>query len=181
MNAARSYEEIERGVMKVLAPFIGDNQINCNKNLKQVGYINKSNIDIIRKGLEKEFNIAIEEYYVTNLKNVGDFILCVRKRFMDIEYKNRMKENNQQHEVSMKAWNDEQRQKAELYQSTYNKNEPKCSKCGSKSITAGNKGFGVGKAAAGAVLLGPVGLIGGFIGSKKTVVTCLNCGHKWEV
>ena len=56
----------------------------------------------------------------------------------------------------------------------------KCPKCGSTQITAGNKGFGFGKAAIGAVALGPVGLLGGLIGSKKVIVTCLNCGHKWQ-
>lgn len=56
----------------------------------------------------------------------------------------------------------------------------KCPKCGSTQITAGNKGFGLGKAAAGAVLLGPVGLLGGVIGSKKVMVGCLKCGYRWQ-
>jgi hypothetical protein len=60
-------------------------------------------------------------------------------------------------------------------------NQIKCSNCGSTQITAGNKGFGLGKAAVGGLLLGPVGLLGGIIGSKKVIVTCLNCGHKWNV
>jgi tellurium resistance protein TerD len=56
----------------------------------------------------------------------------------------------------------------------------KCPKCGSIQITAGNKGFGLGKAAVGGVLLGPVGLLGGLVGSKKIIVTCLKCGNKGE-
>jgi len=55
-----------------------------------------------------------------------------------------------------------------------------CPKCKSTSITAGNKGFGLGKAAVGGVLLGPVGLLGGAIGSKKIKVTCLNCGYQFK-
>lgn len=58
--------------------------------------------------------------------------------------------------------------------------EIRCPKCGSTQIVAGNKGFGLGKAAAGGLLLGPVGLLGGLIGSKKVMITCLKCGHKWE-
>lgn len=55
-----------------------------------------------------------------------------------------------------------------------------CPKCKAKnSFAAGSKGFGLGKAAVGGLLLGPVGLLGGVIGSKKTVITCLKCGHKW--
>ena len=55
----------------------------------------------------------------------------------------------------------------------------KCPKCGSTSIQVVKKGFGLGKAAAGALLIGPVGLLGGAIGSNKTVRVCLNCNHKW--
>ncbi len=58
--------------------------------------------------------------------------------------------------------------------------EIRCPKCGSTQIAAGNKGFGLGKAAAGGLLLGPVGLLGGLIGSKKVMITCLKCGYKWE-
>ncbi|MEK4509482.1 hypothetical protein [Paenibacillus sp. FSL K6-2524] len=56
----------------------------------------------------------------------------------------------------------------------------KCPKCKSTQITAGNKGFGLGKAAVGGLILGPVGLLGGIVGSKKVKITCLKCGHNWE-
>lgn len=42
---------------------------------------------------------------------------------------------------------------------------PKCPKCGSKSITAGQRGFSI---------------ITGFIGSGATVNRCANCGYKWK-
>lgn len=56
-----------------------------------------------------------------------------------------------------------------------------CPKCGSTQIVANKKGFGLGKAAAGGLLLGPVGLLGGVIGSGKIVITCLKCGNRWKV
>lgn len=59
-------------------------------------------------------------------------------------------------------------------------NELKCPRCGSIQITSKTKGFGLGKAAVGGLLLGPVGLLGGVIGSKKVKVVCLNCGKEWN-
>ena len=56
----------------------------------------------------------------------------------------------------------------------------KCPKCGSTQIMGNKKGFSGGKAVGGALVLGPLGVLAGLHGSKKVVVTCLNCGHKWE-
>ncbi|MBD0383305.1 hypothetical protein [Paenibacillus sedimenti] len=57
--------------------------------------------------------------------------------------------------------------------------EVTCPKCQSNQISAGTKGFSVGKAAAGGLLLGGVGLLGGFLGSNKHVRTCVRCGYRW--
>jgi hypothetical protein len=57
---------------------------------------------------------------------------------------------------------------------------PICPKCESIDVTVDTKGFGLIKAAAGAALLGPVGLLGGVIGSKKTIFVCGNCGNRWK-
>lgn len=54
-----------------------------------------------------------------------------------------------------------------------------CPKCGSTSLTANKKGFGVGKAVVGAALTGGIGLVAGNIGAKKVRITCLNCGHQF--
>ncbi len=43
--------------------------------------------------------------------------------------------------------------------------KPKCPRCGSTSITAGQRGYS---------------LIWGFIGSGNTVNRCSKCGHKWK-
>jgi len=48
-------------------------------------------------------------------------------------------------------------------------------------ITANKKGFSGGKAVGGAVLLGPLGILAGLHGSKKIMLTCLNCGKTWPV
>lgn len=60
----------------------------------------------------------------------------------------------------------------------------KCPMCGERSkwknVGTDKKGFSVGKAAAGGVLLGPVGLIGGALGKKRSTYYCGSCGFKHE-
>lgn len=59
-----------------------------------------------------------------------------------------------------------------------------CPSCGSaehwKPVDLSNKGFSVGKAAVGAVVFGPVGLIGGALGKKKWTYYCGKCGFRNE-
>ena len=49
---------------------------------------------------------------------------------------------------------------------------------GCPRIWATIKGFSAGKAAAGAILLGPVGLVGGALGKKTATYYCRECGFK---
>ena len=60
------------------------------------------------------------------------------------------------------------------------KTEIRCPKCGSNQFMGGQQGFGLGKAAAGGLLLGPVGLLSGFIGSGQVTLSCLRCGNRWK-
>lgn len=46
-----------------------------------------------------------------------------------------------------------------------------CPKCNSTQITANKKGFSGGKAAAGAILTGGIGLLAGTIGKNKILIT----------
>ena len=55
-----------------------------------------------------------------------------------------------------------------------------CPKCGSRELHAEQKGFSGGKALAGALLTGGIGLLAGTIGSKDTQITCLKCGKKFK-
>lgn len=59
------------------------------------------------------------------------------------------------------------------------KNNICCPKCGSNSITADKKGFGIGKAVIGASIAGGIGLTAGNIGAKKVRITCLSCGNQF--
>ena len=79
----------------------------------------------------------------------------------------------------MRRQTEQQRKQYKLQQEQYD-NVMKCPWCGSTSLSGNKKGYGVGKGLVGAALLGPVGLIAGTMGSKKVIVTCLSCGHKFK-
>ena len=55
-----------------------------------------------------------------------------------------------------------------------------CPKCMSKELHAEKSGFSGGKAAAGFVLAGGVGLLAGTIGSRDIKITCLKCGNQFK-
>ena len=55
-----------------------------------------------------------------------------------------------------------------------------CPKCGSRELHAEHKGFSGGKALAGALITGGIGLLAGTIGSRDTQITCLKCGKKFK-
>ena len=55
-----------------------------------------------------------------------------------------------------------------------------CPRCGSTSLSGQKHGYGVGKAAAGVLLVGGIGLVAGGIGANKVKVTCLNCGYQFR-
>ena len=60
----------------------------------------------------------------------------------------------------------------------------KCPMCGETiqwiKVDTAKKGFSVGKAAVGAVIIGPVGLVGGALGKKKSTYQCGKCGFNHE-
>ncbi|SLL37100.1 General stress protein 16U [Mycobacteroides abscessus subsp. abscessus] len=55
-----------------------------------------------------------------------------------------------------------------------------CNRCHSTNVRTGEKGFGIGKAAIGGLILGPVGLLGGFIGKGQLKISCNSCGYSWS-
>jgi ribosomal protein L37E len=65
------------------------------------------------------------------------------------------------------------------YQANQQNNTIHCPQCGSSNYSANKQGFGLGKAVAGGLITGPIGVGAGFIGSRKVQITCLQCGHTW--
>lgn len=87
----------------------------------------------------------------------------------------------QQQQLQMQA------QQLQLQQQQFN-SMVKCPKCGSTSISANKKGYGVVKGGLGALALGGatfgigtvIGAGLGNIGRNKVICTCMNCGHKFK-
>lgn len=55
-----------------------------------------------------------------------------------------------------------------------------CPRCHSKELHSEHQGFSGGKALAGAMLVGGIGLLAGTIGNKDVQITCLKCGRKFK-
>ena len=96
------------------------------------------------------------------------------------DFADQMAAFDQQRYESIKRYREEEELLQDNNEEKQNEDLISCPRCGSTQLTANKKGFGLGKAAAGGLLLGPVGLLGGFLGSNKVVITCLKCGHQWK-
>lgn len=56
-----------------------------------------------------------------------------------------------------------------------------CPKCSSTQLSANKKGFSLGKALIGGVVLVPIaGVATGLIGKNKIIITCLSCGKQFK-
>lgn len=55
-----------------------------------------------------------------------------------------------------------------------------CPKCGSTSLSANKKGFGLLKGAAGVLTFGAYGVVTAGIGKNKIIITCLACGKQFK-
>ena len=57
---------------------------------------------------------------------------------------------------------------------------PKCRTGYLRAVGERKGGFSGGKAAVGAIMLGPIGLAAGALGKKKVMYQCQNCGYTVE-
>lgn len=124
---------------------------------------------------EESRQIAIEWFRFhqgkMDLSDMTDEEIKVLGREIDRKYK----------EVSEQGKREQKEREARMSNSgTMTNGEIRCPKCGSNQFAAGNKGFGLGKSAIGGLLLGPVGLLGGFVGSGQVMLSCLRCGNRWQ-
>lgn len=97
------------------------------------------------------------------------FLLSIMFLLLRLAFKNL----NQQYEQ-------EEKRRQYLKDNSPQDGQIRCPKCGSAQISANQKGFSAGKAIAGAVVAGGIGLAAGGIGSKNVIITCLKCGHQFK-
>lgn len=73
-------------------------------------------------------------------------------------------------------------EKKQIVVSQADNDQARCPRCGSTSLSANKKGFGMGKAVVGTLAFGVIGgALAGSIGAKKIEVTCLKCGKRFKV
>jgi len=123
---------------------------------------------------ESERTIAINGKHDTTEQRIK-----IEKELYDIYVKDNeenLKKYKMKLESEEKAWEEIQKSLASLKEET----EIRCPVCGSTQITSTKKGFSLGKAAAGGLLLGGIGLLGGLVGSNKIMLNCLSCGHQFK-
>ena len=100
---------------------------------------------------------ALDLKILSKISDSTDFYDAMIKLHDDdiIEYELKMSQFRSQVEA----------QEAEAERKKAEDSKPRCPKCGSTSITAGQKGYSFWT---------------GFLGSNKTVNRCSNCGHTWK-
>lgn len=70
-----------------------------------------------------------------------------------------------EYELKMSQFRNQASQQEQTKVQSKPSNQPKCPRCNSTAITAGQRGYSI---------------VWGFFGSGNTVNRCSNCGHKWK-
>lgn len=123
------------------------------------GFIPNSNLDICPfcKNIMKKTNMSIDDYFIiTELSKDINFLQAM----IDLKEKDVI-----EYELKMSQFRAQVEQQKSTQSKVEEDNRPKCPKCGSSAITAGQRGYSFWT---------------GFLGSSKTVNRCANCGHKWK-
>lgn len=122
--------------------------IGWDDNISICPFCNSTLIDI---------TLPLEDYLV--IRKISNYNRQLLEAMIDLHDKDII-----EYELKMSQF----RAQAEQHKDTENSqhdNIPKCPKCGSTAITAGQRGYS---------------FLTGFIGSSKTVNRCANCGYKWK-
>ena len=112
---------------------------------------------------------SIDMLQTDELYNFSDYANNKNSITEQIYKKYKVKENPQfnQKRYELRLKEEEERRKKAYEPSThqFSFNKIKCPKCGSTTVTTGERGFSI---------------VTGFIGAGSTVNRCGNCGYKWK-
>ena len=109
-------------------------------------------------------------------RNSNQSVMVIKKALQEIEnYNNLSDAEKQVYDMRKQYVQDLENHRVNIDVTT----TPKCPRCGSTSISADKKGYGIGKGVVGAAVAGPIGLTLGNAGAKKIRITCLACGYQW--
>lgn len=169
------------------------------KEEKELSYLSLTDIDIasiIEECGYNKVNSIKQINKLTNLsltqckKIVDDYF--INNNLGNIEKYDAIKDfnNEKKHEDKIKKLQEKQL-KLEMKNTKLNikqqknaikqdKKTARCPKCGSTSLSAHKKGFGIGKAVVGTLVTSNlIGLVAGNANAKKVRVTCLKCGKQF--
>lgn len=110
--------------------------------------------DVIERNIScDDVDVLYEVTPIDNFETVVEAMISLKEKDV-IEY-----------ELKMSQFRNQVGQQKQIKAQLKPSNLPKCPRCGSTAITAGQRGWN---------------LMWGFIGSSDTVNRCSNCGHKWK-
>ncbi|WP_404989294.1 TM2 domain-containing protein [Clostridium culturomicium] len=136
------------------------------------------------KFYEKKYGVGALYLFTFGLFFFGWFFDIVRLGIVAFKYSEEDQEaytlaQIQKAEAKKQQYLDMQQQRKE--KAAHDKDHVCCPKCGSSHLTANKKGFSLGKALVGGLVLVPVaGVATGMIGKNKIIITCLNCGKQFK-
>ena len=116
---------------------------------------------------------------ITEVDDIAEQHAKINKELYGLYVKDN-EENLKKYKTKLEYEEREEREMREFLASMREETEIRCPVCGSAQVTSTKKGFSLGKAAAGGLLLGGIGLLGGLVGSNKVMLNCLSCGHQFK-
>ncbi|HFL2413353.1 TPA: hypothetical protein ACG3IC_001216 [Clostridioides difficile] len=146
----------------------GYNKIN---SIKQINKLTNLSLTQCKK--------IVDDYFINNnLGNIEKYD-AIKDFNNDKKHEDKIKKL-QEKQLKLEMKNTKLNIKQQKNAIKQDKKTARCPKCGSTSLSAHKKGFGIGKAVVGALVTSnPIGLVAGNANAKKVRVTCLKCGKQF--
>lgn len=163
-------------------PYLSLTDIEIASIIEEYGYNKVNSIKQINKLTNLSLTQCkkiVDDYFINN--NLGN----IEKYDAIKDFNNEKKHEDkikklQEKQLKLEMKNTKLNIKQQKNAIKQDKKTARCPKCGSTSLSAHKKGFGIGKAVVGALVTSnPIGLVAGNANAKKVRVTCLKCGKQF--